>query len=208
MTSHAPSTQQSLPPTRDHLWLPLSLSPCKASVPAKPQSPEPSFLHSQLLKAGSKAGIASFQVDFQGQGLWLEHSLPSKWSRQKGTSCDSPRRTFFCPLYCPHACQGGTLPASLLPAPCHCQPSQCYCHRAPTPCCVFTHSCMEVSVMRSHCGLFGQSLLYLENKNTSLSTPGSIYLELEVVRGKYAIPKLYCKHTCSCTYLYHMPVNA
>lgn len=113
-----------------------------ALVPAKPQSPEPSFLHSQLLKAGSKAGTASFQVGFHGQGLWLEHSLQSKRSRQKGTSWDSPCRMFLCPFCCQHACQGGTLPASLLPAPCCCQPSQSYCHRAPTPCCIFTHSCM------------------------------------------------------------------
>lgn len=108
-------------------------------------------------------------------------------------------------LCCPHACQGGTLPTSLLPAPCRCQPSQRYCHRAPTPCCVFTHFCMEVSVMLSHCGLCGPSLLCLEKKKTSLSTPGSIYPELEVMRGNCVIPKLFCKHSCSCTYLYRMP---
>lgn len=137
-----------------------------ALVPAKPQSPKPSFLHSQLLKAGSKAGTASFQVGFHGQGLWLEHSLQSKRSRQKGTSWDSPCRMFLCPFCCQHACQGGTLPASLLLAPCCCQPSQSYCHRAPTPCCIFTHSCMEVSVMCLHCTFCGQSVLCLENKKT------------------------------------------
>jgi len=62
--------------------------------------------------------------------------------------------------------------------------------------------------MCSHCELFGQSLLCLEKKKISLGTPGSIYPELEVVRRNSAIPKLYCKHTCSCTYLYHMPVDA
>lgn len=55
--------------------------------------------------------------------------------------------------------------AHCLPACCQLLvPSQCYCHRACISCCVFTHSGMEVPGMHSHWGLFGQSLLCLENK--------------------------------------------
>lgn len=84
-----------------------------ALVRAKPQSPEPSFLHGQLLKAGSKAGTASsFQVAFQGQGLWLKHSLPSKRPRQKGTvlkECSSAHSVVLTPAKVAHC----------LPACCH-----------------------------------------------------------------------------------------
>lgn len=173
--------------------------------------PDPAFLHSQLLKAGNKADIAPFLGGLSGnfQGLQLEHCLPSKWSRHQGTSWDSPCRIFSCLVCCPHACQGGTVPASLLPTPCHWQPSQCYCYRAPTSCNIFTHSFMEVSVKCSHCDLFGQSLLCLENKTTSpnsLNTPGSIYPQLVMVRGTVSYQNctanILCPaHTCT-TYLW------
>lgn len=144
MISHATPTQKSLPPTRAVFGYFPVLEFAK---------PYPAFLHSQLLKAGNKTGIASFWVCCQGisRGCSLSPVCQPSGQRFKG-----PVGTALAELLCcPHVCQGGTVPASLLPAPCHSQPSQCYCHRAPTSCCTFTHSFMEVSVIRSHCGLFG-----------------------------------------------------
>lgn len=97
---------------------------------------------------------------------------------------------------------------SPLPPPCCCHPSQRYCCGAPTPCWVFTHSCMEVSVMHSHRGLFSQSLMCLENKKINFSALLQALVQNWRWRGRCATPKWYCKRTCSCTYLYYMPVNA
>lgn len=121
-----------------------------------PAKPHPAFLHSSFWKQVTRLVLHHFGWAVREfQGLQLEHSLPSKWSRHQGTSWDSPCRMFSCLLCCPRACQSGTVPASLLPTPCHWQPSQCYCHGTPTSCYIFTHSFMEVSVIRLHCGLSG-----------------------------------------------------
>lgn len=169
--------------------------------------PDPAFLHSQLLKAGNKAGIAPFCVGWQGisRGCSLSTVCQASGQGIKGpveAACAE----------CFPACSAVIVPAKM---------SQCLpaCSQLPVTASVtatghpllvtYSLTFMEVSVICLKCGL-GQSLPCLENKKPTKLFE-HLWENLSRTRdgeGNYAIPKLYCKHTLSCSYLYHIPMNA
>lgn len=170
-----------------------------------PAKPDPAFLHSQLLKAGNKAGIALFQVSWQGISGVCSLSTVCQASGQSikgpvGTACAE----------CFPACSVVLLPAKVA----QCLPACCQLPVTDSPATVtatghpllatYSLTLLWRCLICLHCGLFGQSRLCLENKKASnyLNTPGSIYAGLEMVRGTMPYQNgtaniLYPAYTCT-----------